>query len=121
VLAGLPTVARGRFSTGRFVDVADGAAVLAVSNDIMRRKCEERLPEVEAALEAAFAQRVPVRLVVDPAVAGGGGAGAPPLGSPPDGDDHVDLEGLVDAPADDRSGIDRLTEAFPGAEVVDGA
>jgi len=34
-------------------------------------------------------------------------------------DERPDLHDLVDAPADDRTGIDRLTAAFPGAEVVE--
>jgi DNA polymerase-3 subunit gamma/tau len=115
----LTSVSRGRFSTGRFVDVADGAAVLALPNEIMRGKCEERRPELERVLAEHFGRPVPVRLVVDPAVAP---TAAAPGGRPlPEPDDHVDLDGLVDAPDDHRTGIDRLTQAFPGAEVVEGA
>ena len=111
----LSSVSRGRFSTGCFVDVDGGAAVLALPNDIMRAKCEEKRPELERVLAEHFGRAVPVRLVVDPSVAPTS-AGPPP----PEPDDHVDLEGLVDAPDDRRTGIDRLTQAFPGAEVVDG-
>jgi hypothetical protein len=108
----LTSVSRGRFSTGRFVDVADGAAVLALPNEIMRGKCEERRPELERVLAEHFGRPVPVRLVVDPAVAP---TAAAPGGRPlPEPDDHVDLDGLVDAPDDHRTGIDRLTQAFPG-------
>ena len=53
-----------------------------------------------------------------PSAAGAAGPGSVPPAEP---DDHVDLDALVDAPSDHRTGIDRLTEAFPGAEVVDGA
>ncbi len=120
VVAQLSNVARSRFSTGHFVDVADGAAVLALPNEIMQRKCEERRPELEAALEAHFGRPIPVRLVVDVVAPPGGTGTTDAVGAPPEGDDQVDLEGLVDAPADDRTGIDRLAEAFPGAEVVDG-
>jgi hypothetical protein len=112
----MSNVARSRFSTGRFQDVADGAAVLALPSTIMRDLCEERRPELEGALEAHFGRPVPVRLVVD----AGTGAVEPAAGAPPDGDEPVDLEELVDAPSDRRLGIARLTEAFPGAEVVDG-
>jgi DNA polymerase-3 subunit gamma/tau len=115
VVPKLSSVSRGRFSTGRFVEVDGDAAVLALPNDIMRAKCEEKRPELERVLVEHFGRAVPVRLVVDPAVAPT--STGPP---PPEPDDHVDLEGLVDAPDDRRTGIDRLTRAFPGAEVVDG-
>jgi DNA polymerase-3 subunit gamma/tau len=49
----------------RFQDVADGAAVLALPSTIMRDLCDERRPELEAALAAHFGRPVPVRLVVD--------------------------------------------------------
>jgi hypothetical protein len=108
------------FSAGRFASVDDDAAVLALPNAIMRAKCEEKREELESALAAHFGRPVPVRLVVDAATAPSPAADAAGLGAPPDGDDPVDLSELVDAPADHRTGIDRLTEAFPGAEVVDG-
>ena len=37
----------------------------------------------------------------------------------PQADEHVDLDDLVDAPNDVRTGVDRVTDAFPGARVVD--
>lgn len=117
VLARLSSVSKGRFSTGRFVDVADGAAVLALPNPIMRDKCEEKRPELERVLAEHFGRPVPVRLVVDPAVSAGSG-GAPAAREVAEHEDHVDLDDLVDAPVDARTGIDRLTEAFPGAEVL---
>jgi len=117
VLARLSSVSKGRFSTGRFVDVSDGAAVLALPNPIMRDKCEEKRPELERVLAEHFGQRVPVRLVVDPAVSAAPG-GAPAARREVEHEDDVDLDDLVDAPGDARTGIDRLTEAFPGAEVL---
>jgi DNA polymerase III subunit gamma/tau len=111
--------ARGLFNSGRFADVAGGAVVFAVSSDIMLRKCEEARPDLEAALAAHFGRPVPVRLIVDAAGAGPApaepGRGQPPAA--PD-DDAVDLSELTDAP-DAGSGIDRLTQAFPGAEVLE--
>jgi hypothetical protein len=61
---------------------------------------------------------VPLRLVVE-----GGGGGAP-ASAPPDeldpADEIVDLDALVDAPAEPaRTAVDRLTDAFPGAEVLE--
>ncbi len=119
VLPRLSSVSKGRFSTGRFTDVSDGAAVLALPNPIMRNKCEEKRPELERVLAGHFGQPVPVRLVVDPAVGVEAGSGAV-LREAPEHEEPVDLDDLVDAPADGRTGIDRLTEAFPGAEVLGG-
>lgn len=119
VLPRLSSVSKGRFSTGRFTEVAEGAAVLALPNRIMRDKCEEKRPELERVLAELFGQAVPVRLVVDPSVNPDLG-GARPSRAAPEHEEQVDLEDLVDAPADHRTGIDRLTEAFPGAEVLDG-
>lgn len=115
VLPRLSSVSKGRFSTGRFVDVADGSAVLALPNAIMRDKCEEKRPELERVLGEHFGRAVPVRLVVDPSV--GAEVGGARRGDA-EHEDHVDLDELVDAPGDARTGIDRLTEAFPGAEVL---
>lgn len=114
----LSSVSKSRFSTGRFVEVADGAAVLALASPIMRDKCEEKRPELERMLADHFGRAVPVRLVVASVAPAGAGVG--PEGSTPEPDDQIDLADLVDAPADHRTGIDRLTQAFPGAEVLDG-
>ena len=119
VLPRLSSVSKGRFSTGRFTGVSDGAAVLALPNPIMRDKCEEKRPELERVLAEHFGQPVPVRLVVDPEVGVQAGPGAV-LREVPEHEEPVDLDDLVDAPADGRTGIDRLTEAFPGAEVLGG-
>jgi hypothetical protein len=90
----------------------------AVPTDAMRGKCEVHRLDVEAALEAHFGRPVPLRLTVDTSTAAqmaDGGAPGTSLAEP------VDLDDLRDAPPDDRSGLERLTEAFPGAEVVDDA
>ena len=82
VLEGLAPAAKARFRAGRFLGVVDGgadaAAVYGLPNAIHRDRCEERRPEVEAALARHFGRPVPLRLVVDEA------AGAvPPGGAPP--------------------------------------
>ena len=117
MLPQLSSVSRGRFSTGRFVDVVEGSAVLALPNPIMRDKCEEKRPELERVLALHFGRPVPVRLTVDPSVGAEGGGAATRPGDA-EHEDHIDLDDLVDAPGDARTGIDRLTEAFPGAEVL---
>ena len=64
--------------------------------------------DVEAALAAHFGIKVPLQLVVDP--------GGPSREAP---EEPVDLDALTDAPPDNRTGVDHLTAAFPGAEVVE--
>ena len=114
VLGALSGSAKARFAAGRFVDVADGAAVFALPNDMHRTRCEEVRPAVEAALASHFGRTVPLRLTVEAPMA--------PAAPPPDPEpEHVDITELVDAPAAPvRSAADRLTEAFPGAVLEEG-
>jgi hypothetical protein len=123
VLDQLPRGTKAIFSTGRFVDGDGGSAVFALANVPTRDHCEKKRADVERALEAHFGRPVPLRLVTDDDV--GGPAPAPP-GSPapaasgpaePD-DEDIDVSQLEDAP-DAASGAQRLTDAFPGAELVD--
>ena len=79
------------------------------------------LPSTSSRFGAAhFGRAVPLRLVVDGSVGGGGG----PVPAAPDdldpAEEVVDLDALVDAPSEPaRSAVDRLTDAFPGAEVLE--
>jgi DNA polymerase III subunit gamma/tau len=133
VLDGLPGAAKALYRMGRFVDGDGRSATFALPNAPHRDHCEKQRPAVEAALARHFGRPVPLRLVTD-AEAGGPGAGvdlAPPPGPPgpgssasasapppPDEEDVGDVAALEDAP-DAGSGLDRLTEAFPGAELIE--
>jgi hypothetical protein len=119
---------RAIFLPGRFVEVDDRAAVLALPNDIQRQKCEERRPDVEAVLAAHFGRPVPLRLVVDTGAGAGAAAArgpaapaaAPAAPAPVHAEEHIDLDDLSDAPdAAVPSDIDRLTAVFPGAELIE--
>jgi DNA polymerase-3 subunit gamma/tau len=116
VLSRLRPVVKGLFGSGRFAGADAHVATFAVPTDAMRAKCETRRGDVEAALAAHFGRPVPLELVVDTSTAAqmadGGGPGAS-LG------DTVDLDDLRDVPDDPRSHLQRLTQAFPGAEVVE--
>ncbi len=118
VLSGLRPVVKGLFGSGRFAAVENGAATFAVPTDAMRAKCETRRGDAEAALAAHFGRPIPLRLVVDSSTAAQvADGGAPGVTLP----ESVDLDDLQDVPDDPRSHLDRLTEAFPGAEVVEGS
>jgi hypothetical protein len=91
-------------------------------------RLEEHRREVEAALAAVFGQPVALELTVDkgetaPPKAGGATAGADrsPDPDPEPDDEMLSIDDLVDAPPGSAppSGIDRVTQAFPGAELLD--
>jgi hypothetical protein len=117
IAARLSGLARGYYLAGRFVHVADGAAVFALPNEPHRAKCESMRDVVEAALAEHFGRPVPLRLVVDD----GSTTGAGRVDGDGGGGEYVDIHELRDAPAvPQRSAAERLTEAFPGAEVLEG-
>ena len=112
--------ARARFSAARFVAVEDGTAVMALPNEPHMRRCEDMRPELEKALADRFGVAVPVRLIVDgdtrqsvrePAVV------TPVVDEAVD--EAVDLDGLVDADIAEGSAVEKLTQVFPGASLVD--
>jgi len=114
VLQSLKGRARALYRTGRFAEVSDGQITFAVPNEPHRRYSEECKRDVEDALETHFGVRMAIRLVVeaDPAAPGSGSA------DPPDHLDPADLAETSAAPA--ARPEDRLLEAFPGAQEVDG-
>ena len=108
--------ARARFSVARFVAVEDGTAVMALPNEPHMRRCEDMRPELEKALADRFGVAVPVRLIVE-------GDTRQSVREPamvtPAVDEAVDLDGLVDADIAEGSAVEKLTQAFPGASLVD--
>jgi DNA polymerase-3 subunit gamma/tau len=128
VLTALRPAVKARFAAGRFISVDDTGAVFGLPNQAHRDKCDERRGDVEAALADHFGQPVPLRLVVDD---GSGGAelvppaateaaAAPQPEVVEDEAASIDPAELIDAPSTaSGGGLDKLTEAFPGAELVE--
>ncbi len=119
VVPKLKGMAKALFLPGRFVGELDGRMAFAVANDPHRKRAEPYRAEVEATLAAHFGRPVPLTLVLDE-----GQSGAPigrhPTTPPDDSDDAIDPAELVDAgPLPSGGGIERLTRAFPGAEVIE--
>ena len=108
--------ARARFSAARFVAVEDGTAVMALPNEPHMRRCEDMRPELEKALADRFGVAVPVRLIVDGDTRQ---SVREPVVATPVADEAVDLDGLVDADIAEGSAVEKLTQAFPGASLVD--
>jgi DNA polymerase-3 subunit gamma/tau len=115
VLTSLPRVVKARYSGGRFVGVANGRAQFALSNEATVKRCEEMRADVEAALGEHFGRAVPLALVVE-----GSASAPPPAVAEVEADEEivVDVHELDDAPVDHRTSIDRIAEAFPGAELL---
>ncbi len=65
LLERLPIRARALFSSGRFVAVEDGVAVVGLPNEPHLHVCEGLFSEVETALASWFGVAIPVRLIVD--------------------------------------------------------
>jgi DNA polymerase-3 subunit gamma/tau len=116
----VPRKIRARFSTGRFREIAEGVAVFVLPNEPSLARAAEVQGEVEEILQRRFGRPVPLRLVTEGGDGGSAaaGAGGPTAPAAPD-DEVVDLAELEDAPGGLASGLDALTEAFPGAEVTD--
>ena len=127
VLARLSKRAKARFAIGRFTEVVDGVAVLALPNKPHLMRCTELVGEVEGALAEQFGVAVPIRLVVDegatrpPQRRGDGKSATETISedAADEDDESIDPGELVDADAAVGSAVERITEAFPGVSVVE--
>jgi DNA polymerase III subunit gamma/tau len=147
ILGGLRLKVRAIFQAGRFVEIEDGVAVLAVPNDAHLLHADPLRPELEAALTSHFGTTVGVRLISETTGRDQTDRSAPSRGQPtatsrqtasasstaleePDeldgsDEDFADISSPIDV--DDRTsaastGVDwareRVLKAFPGAEEV---
>jgi hypothetical protein len=120
VLDLLPNKAKAFFKAGRFVEVRGDHADFALPSKIHAERCEPHRPAVEKALAVHFGRPVPLRLVVDRETPQ---PDAPPddAASPPE-PDPVDEVGPIDELRDandlEDTHLERITAAFPGAEIV---
>jgi DNA polymerase-3 subunit gamma/tau len=117
VVERLKGATRGMFRDGRFEVSDDGRVTLVVPKGPPADQLEKRRPEVEAALAAQVGAPITLQVVVDAAAVPSAAPRDDRHASPPE-DEVVDVHALEDAPAA-GSGVDRLAEAFPGAELVE--
>ncbi len=111
--------ARALYTPVDLVGSRGDTVTLAVPNAMHRSKCEEHRGEVEQAWSAATGRAVTIELVV------GDGSGATQRPAPVDDGGYGDFGGdVIDPtaaePARAPSVIERLAQAFPGAELVEG-
>ncbi|MFV0451854.1 MAG: DNA polymerase III subunit gamma/tau [Propioniciclava sp.] len=116
--------ARVRFKGGRVLDVTDSTIRFGVPNGIHRDRCREVTGEVEQALSAHFGGPVSVEVVVDDESTAPVDPAKPRhhRPSPSDQDEADDIgpiDQLDDATDHTGTGVDRLTRAFPGSQVID--
>jgi DNA polymerase III subunit gamma/tau len=104
--------ARALYTPVDLVGSKGDTITLAVPNAMHRSKCDEHRGEVEQAWSAATGRAVTIELVLADT------SGSVPRPAPADdGDDVLDPSAGEPAPA--PSVIDRLAQAFPGAELVE--
>ena len=119
VLAKLKPLPRALFTAGAVSDevTAEGAIVFHVQHDRLVQRCDEHRANVEQLATTALGAPVTLAVRVAPAAPSGGGAGDFDHGGLPP-DDAVDPDDLVDKPVAEHDPIERLTNAFPGSEVI---
>lgn len=141
VLTQLKPLVRALYAAGTVVGERDGALVISLPNEPHRDRAEQHRGDVEAAVAKVAGRPIRLSLVVDAGARSvrdtsvahsrpdPGGPG-PSAASPPEPDpvdevaehlgDVADVRSLPDVPrgAVDTP-IDRLTQAFPGAELID--
>jgi hypothetical protein len=125
VLHGLSARAKALYSAGRFVSVDEDGVQFALPNEAHRERCLELVPQVEAALAERFDTKIRLVLVVE-----GGQGGHTPIPSASTQDSRTaqadnDFEHedpgefpVLEAEDPSASAVDRLLQAFPGAEEI---
>ncbi|MGF1600235.1 MAG: DNA polymerase III subunit gamma/tau [Acidimicrobiales bacterium] len=122
LLGDLSQRVRARFKGGQIIGVEGDTVRFGAPHPIHRDRCDEVKGDVEQALSARFGRPVSIVVVIDDQAA----PSQPEPGrlaesSRPPGDEDDDIgpiSELVDATETSSKGVDRLTQAFPGSEVI---
>ncbi|MEP6660724.1 MAG: DNA polymerase III subunit gamma/tau [Acidimicrobiales bacterium] len=125
ILPKLKPFTKALYQAGRFVGTEGTTVMFALPTEPHRAKCEDSRAEVESVLTARFGQPVTIRLTIDH-----GETAPPPVASRPSSsrrtattdltDEAIDPDELIDVTTALPTAVERLTQAFPGAEIVEG-
>ena len=108
----LPTAARARYLSGSVVTIDGDRVRFVLANEAQRVRCEKFHADVEAAVSARVGRPMSLELSV-------GEADEPTETSRQPEDDHeVDLGDLTDAAASSETVVERISDVFPGAEML---
>jgi len=127
LLEGLEQRTRTRFKSGRFLSLDGGIAIFGVPNAHYQPRVEEVKADVERAILAMFGANVTVEVIVDGdappppgnrSTAPKAAAPATPANSEAEIAEVGDVSELDNAPDIAANGVDRITQAFPGATIV---
>jgi DNA polymerase III subunit gamma/tau len=100
--------------------ITGGALVISFAGEPHRLRAEEYRLDVEKALAAVAGRKVALSLVVDQGTTHDDNVVQLKRAEPAQADEDIDTGDLVDVPPDAIvSPIDRLTQAFPGSEIIE--
>ena len=128
LLDGLEQRVRSRFRSGRFLSIDGTTAVFGAPNAHYQPRVEEVKTEVEQAIQAKMGAALTIEVVVDgnptpppgtrPSTPAPDPAASAPVTAEQEAADVGDINELADAGDIAASGVERITQAFPGATVV---
>jgi len=116
----LKKMTKALYKRSEVLGVEGDTITLGLENSAHVQRCEEKQAEAEEVVSRVAGRPIRLALVVGGEIGGGsaprGGPGPTPR---PADEETIDPTDLVDAPAQQVTGVDRVTEAFPGAQIVD--
>ncbi len=122
VLDSLNQKVRARFRQGRLTDVTNNVITFAYPSALPADRAAEVKLELENALGQHLKSAVSVAVIVDASRSGGGARRprSPQPKAPSDSEEDIGpVSELTDADDSSNSMVERLTQAFPGAKLVD--
>ncbi len=122
MLDGQSTKARARFLAGEVQAVDGDVVTFVLPIEAQLKRCEPFVSEIESAIQSHFGHAASLRLTTGPSLTDDSGSAGPsgraPEASNLPADDEVDIHDLTDADMGNSSVVDRITDVFPGAEVM---
>lgn len=123
---------RARFGAGRVMSVQGSTITIALPNDRVLQRCSPLRLQVQGLLSTDLDATVDLQLAVNSAAAAQpeparSGGRPSPSSAPPPGDDEAphldedigDVHQLADAADHTVDAVQRITDVFPGSQLVD--